>query len=417
MTVLHPLFRCLACWFVWAGIGFAHVPPAVAQAVEQIEEGKPWVLLISLDGFKPAYLNEHDAPNLMKLARQGVLAQGLISSFPSLTFPNHLTLVTGQTPDHHGIVNNNMSDPLTKQAFSLGSREAVENPFWWQDSQPIWVHLNKQGKRASTLFWPGSEAPIQGLHPDDWLRYEHSMPHEKRISILLEWLMRPVSQRPDLATLYFSDVDSAGHRAGPNSVEVVAAVRKVDATIGLLLQQLGKQRLLKQATVLVVSDHGMAESPPEKVIAVHERLRQYPAARWEWQGATAAVRLHGEPLEGVMNALSDLPHAQCWPKANIPARFRFGQHRRVPEIVCLADLGYALSDDPSRPGPLGQHGYDPELDEMYGILIAAGPRIRPAQIGLVSNLDLYHLLCDLLLIEPAPNDGRRDLSRLLLSAP
>ncbi len=375
---------------------------------------KPLVLLISIDGFKPSYLSKSSAPNLFELANGGMMAQGLISAFPSVTFPNHVTIVTGQTPDHHGIVNNTMTDPGTTQRFSLGSREAVENPFWWQESKPIWIAARKQGKVASTLFWPGSETTIDGLRPNDWLRYDHDMSHETRIKTLVGWLSRPPAERPDFATLYFADVDSAGHSAGPDSQAVQDSVKKVDDSIGELSRELKRLGLLERTTWIIVSDHGMASSPVEKVVSAQGLLANFPAARWEWLGALAGVRLNGASSEGVMQALSTLPHASCWPKADLPKRYRFGTHRRIPEIVCLAEVGYSLTDNPARKGPLGQHGYDPEDLSMHGLLIVAGNRIQSGTLGLVNNLEIYGLMCRLLGITPERHDGEDTLHQQVI---
>ena len=375
---------------------------------------KPLVLLISIDGFKPSYLSKSSAPNLFELANRGMMAQGLISAFPSVTFPNHVTIVTGQTPDHHGIVNNTMTDPGTTQRFSLGSREAVENPFWWQESKPIWIAARKQGKVASTLFWPGSETTIDGLRPNDWLRYDHDMSHETRIKTLVGWLSRPSAERPDFATLYFADVDSAGHSAGPDSQAVQDSVKKVDDSIGELSRELKRLGLLERTTWIIVSDHGMASSPVEKVVSAQGLLANFPAARWEWLGALAGVRLNGASSEGVMQALSTLPHASCWPKADLPKRYRFGTHRRIPEIVCLAEVGYSLTDNPARKGPLGQHGYDPEDLSMHGLLIVAGNRIQSGTLGLVNNLEIYGLMCRLLGITPERHDGEDTLHQQVI---
>jgi len=246
---LKTLFVILAALIGLVG-GTAQGAPGFAPQTAAAE--KPLVLLISIDGFKPSYLSKSSAPNLFELANKGVLAQGLISAFPSVTFPNHVSIVTGQTPDHHGIVNNTMTDPRTPQRFTLGSREAVENPFWWQESRPIWVTLRKQGKVASTLFWPGSETTIDGLRPNDWLRYDHDMPHETRVKTLVGWLSRPPAERPDFATLYFADVDSAGHAAGPDSQAVQDSVKKVDDSIGDLSKELKRLGLLERTTWIIV---------------------------------------------------------------------------------------------------------------------------------------------------------------------
>jgi predicted AlkP superfamily pyrophosphatase or phosphodiesterase len=393
-----------------------NVTASMAQPSSSGASSKPLVILVSLDGFKPSYLSATSTPNLLKLSQQGVSSRGLISAFPSLTFPNHLTLVTGQTPDEHGIVNNTMTDPSTPQRFTLGSREAVENPLWWQEARPIWVTLRQQGKTASTLFWPGSEAPIQGLMPNDWLPYKHDMSHEARLETLMGWLTRTDGQTPDFATLYFSDVDSAGHAFGPDSEAVRLATEKVDQSIGKLLEALKAKSLLDKTTLVIVSDHGMALAPESQVIQVKALLSAFPAAKWEWLGPTSGVRLNGESSERVMRTLSMLSNVTCWPKGDMPKRFRFGTHRRIPDIVCLSDVGYSISDNPERKGPLGHHGYDPEHPDMHGILIVSGPQIRQAELGLINNLEVYGLLTTLLGIKAEMKSAETSLPQLIVKA-
>jgi predicted AlkP superfamily pyrophosphatase or phosphodiesterase len=386
-------------------IGFLLIAGPVASETNKVEGSKPLVILISLDGFRPAYLSSTDTPNLIKLAGKGAIAKGLLSSFPSVTFPNHVTLVTGQTPDHHGIVNNIMKDSEIDHDFSIGSREAIEDSRWWAESRPIWVSMRQQGKIASTIFWPGSETEILGLRPNDWLRYEHSLSHEARLQTLLSWLDRPTSERPDLVTLYFSDVDSAGHAAGPESDAVKVAVRKVDATLGKLVKTLDERGMLLATTFVIVSDHGMASVSPKGAIRVQGVLSDFPASTWDWLGTTAAVRLNGESLAGVMKSLKSLEHVTCWPKSEVPERFRFGSHRRIPDIVCLADSGYFVADRIALVNPGGMHGYDPSLTEMHGILIVTGPEIVPMKLGLIQNTEVYGLLAHLVKIIPNQNDG------------
>jgi ectonucleotide pyrophosphatase/phosphodiesterase family protein 5 len=387
---------------------------SVAQPIQLDRSPKPLVILVSLDGFNPSYLSENSTPNLFKLALQGASSRGLISAFPSLTFPNHVTLVTGQLPDEHGIVNNTMTDPSTQQRFTLGSREAVENPFWWQEAMPLWITLRKQGKIASTLFWPGSEVAIQGLMPNDWFRYNHNMSHDERLKNVAAWLDRDESLRPDFVTLYFSDVDSAGHAFGPSSEAVRVATEKVDQSVGKLLQILSDKRLLEHTTLVIVSDHGMALAPESQVIQVKTLLSEFPDAKWEWLGPTSGVRLNGESSDKVMQTLSKLPNVTCWPKTSMPDRFKFGTHRRIPDIVCLSDLGFSLSDNVDRKGPLGQHGYDPEHPDMHGILIVSGQKIRQTQLDLVNNLEVYGLLAKLLDVVPETSASKSSLPKKIL---
>jgi predicted AlkP superfamily pyrophosphatase or phosphodiesterase len=296
-----------------------------------------------------------------------------------------------------------MTDPELPEVFSLSNREALNNPRWWSEATPLWVTLKEQGKRSSTLFWPGSEVQIHGVQPNDWLPYQHQMPHAERIKTLIQWLSRPNATRADFATLYFSDVDSAGHQYGPDSEQVRLASRAVDQSLGMLIQEFKRLGLWDRTTMIIVSDHGM--SKVEHSIVVASLLPSNSKARWEWTGALAGIRLMGEDAAPILQQLGQISHVQCWPKDQMPSRFSFGHHRRIPDIVCLADPGYALTVDSSRKGPLGQHGYDPMDESMWGILIASGHRIQAQSSGLVANIDIYPFLCQLLGVTPSPHDG------------
>ena len=415
------LLRALCGAFVAVAAGCAQLPsgaplPGTANATPAAAaaDTKPLVLLISIDGFKPDYLSRSASPILSQLAREGASARGLVPVFPSITFPSHVSMITGQLPDHHGIVNNVMTDPAIAQRFTLGARDAVENPAWWRQARPIWITAQRQGKSVATMFWPGSDGEIAGERPRDWVRYDHGMPHAARVSTVLGWLARPPAGRPDLVTLYYSDVDSRGHEHGPDSPEVKAAVQAVDRSVGELLAGIDRLGLGARTTVIIVSDHGMAHVPKAHMIAGDRLLQGHPRARWEWTGALAGVRLNGADAAAVLGALAGQPHLQCWPKGGLPARWRFGAHPRIPDVVCVAEIGYIVIDNPARPGPPGMHGYEPQHPDMHGILIASGPRIRPGALDTVNGLDVYALLCALMGIEPGPHDGTQALVRGLL---
>lgn len=223
------------------------------------------VLLISIDGFRADYLERYAPPVLTRLARQGVRAEALIPAFPTLTFPNHYTMVTGLYPDHHGIVGNTMFDS-TLGHFSLSNREAIADGRWWADGEPLWVTAQRQGLRTATYFWPGSEAEIHGMRPTYWMPYDSRIPGEERVRQVLAWLDLPDSLRPHWITLYFSDVDHAGHEHGPDAPEVAEAVRKVDGYLQQLIEGLRARNLLDRVNLLIVSDHGMAATSAERVI-------------------------------------------------------------------------------------------------------------------------------------------------------
>ncbi len=187
----------------------APVPqPSTIAAVAQRQR----VLLVSLDGFRADYVDRPGAVNLRRLAARGVRAERMVPSFPSKTFPNHYTLVTGLTPEHHGIVANAMKDPWLG-TFRINDTVAVRESRWW-GGEPIWVTAEKQGRRAASYFWPGSEARIGGVLPSWYQAYDHERPRAARVRGVLDWLALPSDSAPAIITLYFSDTDDAGHRFG-----------------------------------------------------------------------------------------------------------------------------------------------------------------------------------------------------------
>ena len=218
------------------------------------------LLLISIDAYRADYINRGLSPTLAMLAKDGVQADSMQPSFPSLTFPNHYTLVTGLRPDHHGIVNNTMVDPQLGK-FSLSNRKAVSDGRWWDEGTPIWETADAHGLRTATMFWPGSEANIQGHHPDEWKPFDGAVTADARVDQILAWLNVPAAQRPTFLTLYFDAVDHAGHEYGPDSPQVNDALRNTDAAMARLVRGLKQDGLFDQMNIIVLADHGMASVP------------------------------------------------------------------------------------------------------------------------------------------------------------
>jgi predicted AlkP superfamily pyrophosphatase or phosphodiesterase len=382
--------------------------------VSKLSDPKPLVLLISIDGFKPEYLQRAITPTINQLAQHGAVAKGMLPVFPSVTFPNHYSIVTGLYPDHHGIVNNSMKDSSIREPFKLSSRTAISNPAWWSAGTPIWVSAQQQGLKSSTLFWPGSEAKVQDIQPNDWLYYDKSMNAHQRVEKLTEWLNRPANLRADFATLYFEDVDSAGHRYGPNSSEVNHAIQEVDSEISDLLNHLKTLGLYDQTTLIIVSDHGMAEVPSSNRIQLNDLLRAQKNATVEWQGPLAGINLNGSNASQTLQALQKSPQMSCWPKQQIPTKYHFGHNPRIPDIVCLAQLHWTISEGASLYTILGQHGYDPSDVEMHGLFIASGNRVKKIQLDYFENIEVYPLIAHLLKIQPAKNDAKDDLFKKVI---
>ena len=205
------LFRLLLCSLAAIGTGCA-TPPTLPPGASQPAP----LLLISIDGYRHDYIDRGLSPTLAMLAKNGVQAASMQPAFPSLTFPNHYTIVTGLTPDHHGVVNNTMFDPQLGK-FSLASRKAVSDGRWWVEGTPIWETADRHGLRTGIMFWPGSEAEIHGYRPDYWKPFDGAMLPEQRVDQVLAWLDLPADRRPSFLTLYFDAVDHAGHVHGPVS--------------------------------------------------------------------------------------------------------------------------------------------------------------------------------------------------------
>ena len=374
------------------------------------QEGRtPVTILVSIDGFRPDYLDRGITPNLNALAARGVRGE-LIPSFPTKTFPNHTAIVTGLRPDRSGIVGNTMIDPRRPgQLFSLGNPAQALDPFWWDESEPIWVTAERAGIRTATMYWPGSEVAIHGVRPSDWWRYDANVTNVQRVAGVIDWLRRPAETRPAFVTLYFDTVDTAGHRFASNGPELRAAVAEVDERIGQLVDGLAELR--QPANIVIVSDHGMTPADPAKVIDL-TRFIDAPSIIPVEMGMYATIEPAAGTDDRVFNALvGPHDHVTCWRKADVPTRLHFGHNDRVPAIVCLPEIGWTLTVGPSRyPVEGGDHGGDNADPAVRALFLAAGPAIATHRTTTpVDNVAVYPLLARLIGIQPLVNDASQAL--------
>ncbi|MEE8586526.1 MAG: nucleotide pyrophosphatase/phosphodiesterase family protein [Acidobacteriota bacterium] len=379
---------------------------------------QPTVILISLDGFRWDYQSMTETPHLDRLADSGVRAQGLIPVFPSKTFPSHYSIVTGLHPENHGIVANNMYDPRWDVEFNLRLREVQAQGRWWE-GEPIWVTAIKAGKKAACMFWPGSEVAIQGIRPTYWKEFDSEFPYEKRIEQLLAWLDLPAEQRPVFISCYFSLTDTQGHKFGPGSEPLLEAVRQVDALMGLLIEGLEERKLFSQVHLMIVSDHGMADAGSDRVLYIDDYL---DLDRLRVVDLNPVAQLLPQPdyLEEAFEALQGVPHLTVYRKEEMPARLHLSKHPRIPPLIALAEEGWTLARrgrPRNRPFPRGNHGYDNALQSMQGLFIASGPGLKEGLFAApVSALHIYPLMCHILGLQPAPNDGDLEAVRSYLKA-
>ncbi|MDB6094672.1 MAG: Nucleotide diphosphatase [Verrucomicrobia bacterium] len=375
----------------------------------------PPVLLISLDGFRWDYCQKYpnETPNLHAIMRTGSYARELIPVYPSNTFPNHYTIVTGLYPAHHGIINNEMFDPPTNTFFHYARAASVHESSWW-GGEPIWVTAIKQGRPAMTSFWAGSEAAIKGVRPTFWHQYDYSIPFEKRFDELLGWLRLPEAQRPAVVAFYLEETNSVGHKFGPDSPQLAAAVKLLDSRVGAIRERLKQENLL--VNLVVVSDHGMTPISAERVLLLDEYL-DLSSVQLEFYGPQAGLRpLDGSP-ESIVQALSALPHCQVMLARDLPARFHLTDNPRIPPVWIIPDEGWEI-DTSKHFEPIrnkfnhGDHGFDPAYQSMHGILMVEGPAFKTgAVMDPVENIHVYNLLCAAARLKAAPNDGDDRLIR------
>jgi len=370
----------------------------------------PTVVMISIDGLRADRVDEHNSPNLMRLVREGVRSIGMRPSYPSLTFPNHYTLVTGLRPDHHGLVHNAMhADDLG--TFRIADRDAVQNPGWWEGGEPIWVSVRKAGLKSATWSWPGSEAPVHGLHANEWRVYDEKVPLATRMGEVQGWLRGvPDGQAPRFIAAYMEQVDTAGHHYGPDSPEYAAAIREVDTAIGGLIDGMARDGTLDTTNLIIVSDHGMATVPAGNAVAVEDMAAIDVAKVISTGQSVGFTPQPGKKAEAEKALLGRHDHYECWNKAQLPTRWHYGSNPRVPAIICQMDEGWdALPREviAKRPAATrGSHGYDPALPSMQATFIARGPAfVRGKQLGAFDNVDVYPLLTRLIGIPAQPNDG------------
>jgi len=396
--------------------------PQLLIAQEPIKNLKPSVILISLDGFHPNYLEKYKPKVLNNLAKEGVRAKWLIPSFPTKTFPNHYTVATGLYPANHGIVENNIYDFGT--VFTLGNREEVQNSRWWL-GEPIWVTAEKQGQKAGAFFFPGTEAEIMGVRPTFWKTYDGKIPNETRVDTILSWLDLPKKERPTIYTLYFSDTDDAGHAFSPDSKEVADAVAKVDSDLGRLIDGLKRRKIYKKINLIITSDHGMATVNQQNVVFLDDAFDFEKAEKILWTGEIVQIfPKTGEENGIIVNLQNKVKNANCWRKSEIPERFHYNNGNRIAPIICSANEGWILTNHArfeevkKRDNflkPRGAHGYDNQLESMRAIFIGHGAALKKGKVvEPFENVHIYNLMAKILGLKPARNDGDFEKVRKLL---
>ncbi|HYH79843.1 MAG TPA: ectonucleotide pyrophosphatase/phosphodiesterase [Longimicrobium sp.] len=391
-----------------------------AAASRDPQAGRPYVVMISLDGFRHDYVERFTLPTLTRMQREGARARSLVPTFPTKTFPNHYSIVTGLQAGRHQLVGNEMWDPARSRRYGIWNHAATGDASWYA-GEPIWVTAERQGVKAAAFFWPTSDAAIGGVRPSRWKPYDGKVDNTARVDSMLAWLALPPAQRPHLVLGYFSDVDDAAHRYGPEALETRAAAIVVDRVLYRLRGGIAQLPFADSVTLIVVSDHGL--TPVDSTLYLDDYVSLGDTTAVVATSTSAQLFYGGDraKTERAVAALRRLPHAHVWRNGEIPERFGLRGNPRAGDVYVLMDPPFSI-DRTRRPRPagwspgLGNHGYDNALPDMHGVFIAAGGAVRPGStLGPLENVHVYPFIAHLLGLRPAAGiDGNLEATRPIL---
>jgi predicted AlkP superfamily pyrophosphatase or phosphodiesterase len=360
---------------------------------------KPYVILISADGYRHDYTDKYNATFLDQKRNEGVRAESMLPAFPSKTFPNHYSIVTGLYPASHGLINNYFYDPKRKEHYTMRDRSKVEDGSWYGGT-PLWVLAEQQQMLAASFFWVGSEAPIQGILPTYHYQYSEVIPIERRIQTVVDWLNLPEEKRPHLITFYLPEVDHAGHRYGPDAPETQKAVQDLDRHMHMLTEAVATTGL--PVNFVFLSDHGMIHVDTKNTLPMPAAI---DTAKFMVSGGGMVVELHAKDKKAVKPTYRKLKKEakdyQAYTRKNMPRHLHYGakddKYGRVGDILLLSDAPKVFHFS-SRPPSPGQHGYDAtKVKEMHTVFYAWGPAFQSGiQVESFENVDVYPLIAEIL---------------------
>lgn len=398
-----------------------------AQVVDQLQKNsvgartKPYVILISADGFRSDYAEKYKAENLLKMADQGVKAKALVPSFPTITFPNHWSLITGLYPAHHGLIDNYFYDYQKEKFYAMSDKNAAEDGSWYGGT-PLWSLAEKQGLLSASLMWVGSASDAGGARPTYYYHYHEQFSPAQKVDKVINWLKLPEEDRPHFITLYFPEVDASGHRFGPDSKETETAVHLIDRAVGDLVERV--QHLgLQNVNFIFVSDHGMIGVDLEKPLPIPEILNN--KSRFDYYNAQTLLRVVVKNKKEIGKVYRDLKKHKTgeydvFLTKRFPRKLNFARRDdrfgRIGEII-LVPKAQKIFLEAGRKTSVGKHGYNPyEVPEMKATFIAFGPSFKKnLKINEFQNVNVYPIITKILNLKKEESiDGTAKIANEIL---
>ncbi|KAK4042478.1 alkaline-phosphatase-like protein [Parachaetomium inaequale] len=383
----------------------------------------PTTIIISLDGFRADFLNRGLTPRLNTLVKEGVSPLYMLPSFPSVTFPNHYTIATGLYPEAHGVVGNSFWDPALQEEFFYTEPSRSMDPKWWK-GEPFWVTAQKQGLKTAIHMWPGSEAHILNVEPTYVDKYNGKEMLSRKVDRVLEFLDMPDADRPQVIAAYVPNVDSDGHKYGPNSTEIRFTIQKVDKILDSMFKGLEERHLTDIVNIIVVSDHGMATTDVSRLVQLEDIVDTSKIEHTDGWPLIGLRPKNPDDLQdiyqGVVEKTKGNPNLEVYLRdVDMPERYHFSKNERIAPLWIVPKAGWALVKmnemnlkEAQAQGvvyhPKGLHGYDHEHPLMRAIFIARGPAFphQPnSKLDVFQNIEVYNMLCDSVGITPVPNNG------------
>ena len=373
-----------------------------------------YTVIISLDGLRWDYLDTYDVPFLNQLAREGVKAV-MQPSFPSKTFPNHYTLATGLTPDHHGVIANTFWERERGVEFSLGNKETRADGRYY-GGDPVWLTAKHQGVKTAAVFWVGSDVAVNGEHPTYWRDYQtQQLDFPDRVAEIIRLLKLPEQDRPHLVMAYFEEPDRSGHNYGPMNRMTRRALEEIDLLLSNLWARIQLLPIADKVNFIVTGDHGMTSVDPKRFVDIDDVLPKHWYERFCNDYPTLIYASAPQYVDSIYDALQGVDHIRAWKKADIPAYLGYGTNKNMGDVVVLPDVGWLFADKPSKK-QRGSHGFDHTAADMQVGFRAIGPdfKVGYEKPDRFRNVCVYPLLCYLLGVTPSPNDGTLDEVRDML---
>ncbi|KAM8971150.1 glycerophosphocholine cholinephosphodiesterase ENPP6 [Sarcophilus harrisii] len=380
------------------------------------------LLLFLLDGFRHDYISDEaleSLPGFKEIVSRGVKVDYLTPDFPSLSYPNYYSLMTGRHCEVHQMTGNYMWDPNTNKSFDIGVNKDSLMPLWWNGSEPLWITMTKARRNVSMYYWPGCEVEILGVRPSYCLEYKNVPTDTDFANAVSNALDSFKTGKIDLAAIYYERIDVEGHHYGPSSTQRKNALRAVDTVLQHMLKWIQERGLEDTLNVILFSDHGMTDIFwMDKVIELKEHINLSDLLQMKDRGPVVSLwPVPGKHIE-VANKLKLVEHMKVYEKATIPNRFHYKEGKFVSPLTLVADEGWFITEKKEalpfwmnstgkRAGwQRGWHGYDNELMDMRGIFLAYGPDFKSNfRAAPIRAVDVYNVMCKLVGIAPLPNNG------------